>query len=249
MFRLGSDLLYGITDALQIANSAGTNLTGSVAVPNTGGRLILLVTYGRADRAGWPGARLRAVDGGHVRGGGGRRSATVARPSARSGGPRSGVPADVPALAPGPAVADLVRARARADGTPRASGFGARPAPGDGGAARDTSPGAIRIRGRDLLFLVGIATDVSLHECRLPAGLTLCNDIRIGAPGPISLTPREGRDQWSTEDRAVSAEGRAGLGGACPGSGAGRTRFDTPRIAGPVRASKHGASIGANRTR
>ena len=28
---------YGITDALHIANSSGTNLTGTVAVPNTGG--------------------------------------------------------------------------------------------------------------------------------------------------------------------------------------------------------------------
>ena len=28
---------YGITDALHIANSSGTNLTGAVAVPNTGG--------------------------------------------------------------------------------------------------------------------------------------------------------------------------------------------------------------------
>ena len=28
---------YGITDALHIANAAGTNLTGAVAVPNTGG--------------------------------------------------------------------------------------------------------------------------------------------------------------------------------------------------------------------
>ena len=28
---------YGITDALHIANAAGTNLSGSVAVPNTGG--------------------------------------------------------------------------------------------------------------------------------------------------------------------------------------------------------------------
>ncbi|MGD0560466.1 MAG: glycoside hydrolase family 3 C-terminal domain-containing protein, partial [Streptosporangiaceae bacterium] len=34
-FRLSSP--YGITDALHIANSSGTNLTGSVAVPNTGG--------------------------------------------------------------------------------------------------------------------------------------------------------------------------------------------------------------------
>jgi beta-glucosidase len=34
-FRLSSP--YGITDALHIANSAGTNLTGAVAVPNTGG--------------------------------------------------------------------------------------------------------------------------------------------------------------------------------------------------------------------
>jgi beta-glucosidase len=34
-FRLSSP--YGITDALHIANSAGTNLTGPVAVPNTGG--------------------------------------------------------------------------------------------------------------------------------------------------------------------------------------------------------------------
>jgi len=34
-FRMSSP--YGITDALHIANSAGTNLTGSVAVPNTGG--------------------------------------------------------------------------------------------------------------------------------------------------------------------------------------------------------------------
>ncbi len=34
-FRVSSP--YGITDALHIANSAGTNLSGSVAVPNTGG--------------------------------------------------------------------------------------------------------------------------------------------------------------------------------------------------------------------
>jgi beta-glucosidase len=34
-FRLSSP--YGITDALHIANSSGTNLTGPVAVPNTGG--------------------------------------------------------------------------------------------------------------------------------------------------------------------------------------------------------------------
>jgi beta-glucosidase len=34
-FRLSSP--YGITDALHIANAAGTNLSGSVAVPNTGG--------------------------------------------------------------------------------------------------------------------------------------------------------------------------------------------------------------------
>jgi beta-glucosidase-like glycosyl hydrolase len=34
-FRVSSP--YGITDALHIANAAGTNLTGSVAVPNTGG--------------------------------------------------------------------------------------------------------------------------------------------------------------------------------------------------------------------
>src|ERR1700761_6333829 len=34
-FRVASP--YGITDALHIANSAGANLTGSVAVPNTGG--------------------------------------------------------------------------------------------------------------------------------------------------------------------------------------------------------------------
>src|SRR6185437_4875420 len=34
-FRLASP--YGITDALHIANASGANLTGSVAVPNTGG--------------------------------------------------------------------------------------------------------------------------------------------------------------------------------------------------------------------
>ena len=34
-FRLSSP--YGITDALHIANSSGTNLSGAVAVPNTGG--------------------------------------------------------------------------------------------------------------------------------------------------------------------------------------------------------------------
>ena len=136
------------------------------------------------------GARPRAADGGHATGAGGRRYAVVARPSARRGGPRArGAGIYCPPAAPGPAVADLVRARARADGTPRASGFGAPPAPGDGGAARDTSPAAIRIRGRDLLCLVSIATDVSLHECRLPAGLTLRNGIGIGALGPISLPP------------------------------------------------------------
>ena len=34
-FRLSSP--YGITDALHLANSSGTSLTGAVAVPNTGG--------------------------------------------------------------------------------------------------------------------------------------------------------------------------------------------------------------------
>ena len=34
-FRVASP--YGITDALHITNSSNTNLTGSVAVPNTGG--------------------------------------------------------------------------------------------------------------------------------------------------------------------------------------------------------------------
>src|ERR1700744_6273782 len=34
-FRLSSP--YGITDALHVVNAAGTNLSGSVAVPNTGG--------------------------------------------------------------------------------------------------------------------------------------------------------------------------------------------------------------------
>jgi beta-glucosidase len=34
-FRVASP--YGITDALHIANAAGTNLTGPVAVPDTGG--------------------------------------------------------------------------------------------------------------------------------------------------------------------------------------------------------------------
>ena len=103
----------------------------------------------------------------------------------------AGVLVDCLPWAPGPAVADLVRARARADRTSRASGFGARPAPGAGGAARDTRPAAIRIRGRHLLCLISTATDVSLHDCRLPAGLTLRNGIGIGALGPISFPPKK----------------------------------------------------------
>ena len=155
-----------------------------------------------------------------------------------------------PPWAPGPAVADLVQARARADGTPRASGFGARPAPGDGGTARDTRPAAIRIRGRYLLCLISIATDVSLHERWLSAGLTLRNSIGIGALGPISLPPKEGLDQWSSEDRAVPAGGSGPASGCLPpGSGAGRAVFDKPRIAGSVRASNHGATTGTKRTR
>ena len=34
-FRVASP--YGITDALHIANAAGTNLSGAVAIPDTGG--------------------------------------------------------------------------------------------------------------------------------------------------------------------------------------------------------------------
>jgi hypothetical protein len=148
----------------------------------------------------------------------GRWRTPVLRPSralgARRGGPHAGVPVDCPPRAPGQAVADLVPARARADGTPRTSGFGARPAPGDGGAARDTSPAAIRIRGRHLPCLISIATDVSPHGCRLPAGLTLRNSIGIGALGPVSRPPREGLDQWSSEDRAVPA-GVSGPASGC----------------------------------
>ena len=58
-FRVASP--YGITDALHITNSSNTNLTGSVAVPNTGGyetwaTVTATVTLGRrADADGRPG--------------------------------------------------------------------------------------------------------------------------------------------------------------------------------------------------
>jgi len=163
------------------------------------------------------GARPRAADRGHVTGGGGRRCCGRRAPQRSPWRPaRRGAGGFAHPWEHSPAVADLVRARACADGTPRASGFGALPAPGDGDAARDTSPAAIGIRGRHLLCLVSIATDVSLHECRLPAGLTLRNSIGIGALGPVSLPPREGLDQWSSEDRAVAARGSGPASGCLP---------------------------------
>ena len=51
-FRLSSP--YGITDALHIANSSGTDLTGTVAVPNTGGyQTWTTVTVSITLPAGW----------------------------------------------------------------------------------------------------------------------------------------------------------------------------------------------------
>ena len=50
-FRVSSP--YGITDALHIANASGTNLTGSVAVPNTGG----YETWTTVDRQHHPAGR------------------------------------------------------------------------------------------------------------------------------------------------------------------------------------------------
>jgi hypothetical protein len=129
---------------------------------------------------------------------------------------RRGAGGICPPWAPGPAVADLVQACARADGTPRASGFGARPAPGDGGAARDTSPAAIRIRGRHLLCLISIATDISLHECWLPAGLTLRHGIGIGGLRARSGIRREGLDHWSSESGRRRPHETARLRGECP---------------------------------
>ena len=51
-FRVSSP--YGITDALHIANSSGTNLTGSVAVPNTGGYETWTTVDGQRHPAGRP---------------------------------------------------------------------------------------------------------------------------------------------------------------------------------------------------
>jgi hypothetical protein len=75
----------------------------------------------------------------------------------------------------------------------------------------------------------------------------------------------DGLDQVRGADRGVAARqvgqhrhGLAGQGGVGrawrrgsgardPGFGAGRPVFDKPRIAGSVRASKHGANMGTNR--
>ena len=51
-FRLSSP--YGITDALHIASSSGTNLSGSVAVPNTGGYETWTTVDGERHPAGRP---------------------------------------------------------------------------------------------------------------------------------------------------------------------------------------------------
>ena len=53
------------------------------------------------------------------------------------------------------------------------------PPPGEHNAA------AMRILGRQRACLVGTASDVSPHECRLPAGLTLCHDTGMGVPGAL----------------------------------------------------------------
>ena len=51
-FRVASP--YGITDALHIANSSGTNLTGAVAVPNTGGYETWTTVTASITLPGWP---------------------------------------------------------------------------------------------------------------------------------------------------------------------------------------------------
>jgi hypothetical protein len=161
---------------------------------------------GARDLPSATGARPRAADRGHVTGGGGRRSVAVARPSAPHGGRAPGCRCSAhPGTRPG---CGRSRTGSYRGSEAAASGLGARPAPGDGAAAGDTTPAAIRIRGRHLLCLIGIATDVSLQECWLPADITPRNSIEISAIGPISLQARAGLDQWSSEDGAVSVPAR-----------------------------------------
>jgi hypothetical protein len=66
-------------------------------------------------------------------------------------------------------------------------------------------------------------------------------------PGALWVPRREGLDHWSSGDGAASA----GRGGANPGRvpphRAPGGLFDNPRIAGSVRASKHGANVGTKR--
>ena len=56
-FRLSSP--YGLTDGLHIANAAGTNLTGPIAVPDTGGYLRGSRTRPRA--VTWASTRLARI--------------------------------------------------------------------------------------------------------------------------------------------------------------------------------------------
>jgi len=105
--------------------------------------------------------------------------------------------------------------------------------------------------------LAAVSRRVSPHDCRLPAGITLCDGIGIGDSGHAPGARREGLDHWSSGGQGASA----GRGSADPGrvpphpaqdapaSGAGWAVFDKSRIAGSVRPSKHGANMWTKRTR
>jgi hypothetical protein len=87
------------------------------------------------------------------------------------------------------------------------------------------------------------------YGCRLPAGLTECDGIGIGDSGRAPGARVKGLDHWSSMPGAASGRPRRrGSGARAPASGAGWAVFDKPRIAGSVRASKHGANKGTNRT-
>jgi hypothetical protein len=86
-------------------------------------------------------------------------------------------------------------------------------------------------------------------ECRLPAGLTVCDGIGMGTPGAFRVPHHEGLDHWSSElGTAPAARGGAAPERMPPASGAGWAVFDKPPIAGSVRASKYGANTRTNRT-
>ena len=118
-------------------------------------------------------------------------------------------------------------------------------APTAAGAPRKHRAAVPRIPGRQPACLGAPAPATCPPcECRLPADLTERDAIGIGGSGRAPGVRTEGLDHWSSEPRARRPGGRRGPGAQGPRIGRRAGRFDKPRIAGSVRASKHGANMG-----